>query len=112
MSAVEVVDSSSSRRRAVEGQALSSGPVDKFEYPEDDDVDSKGHKKEQSHWPTTGIGMEEQIPGVVEPTGRKEFVAGAYDDDDKWAKGKHHLNKQLSWVSTHKHLAHSAKPPS
>jgi hypothetical protein len=101
MSAVEVIDSSSSRRRAVEGQALSAAPVDKFELPEDEGDDSKGHKKDQSAWPTTGIGMEEQIPGVVEPSGRKEFKAGAYDDDDKWAKGKQR-QQQLSWVSSPK----------
>jgi len=94
MSAVEVVDSSSSRRRAVEGQALGSAPVDKFELPEDEDLSKV---KDQSHWPTTGIGMEGQIPGVAEPTRKKQFSAGAYDDDDKWTKPKQ-SNQPLSWV--------------
>ena len=107
MSAVEVIDSSSSRRRAVEGQALSAAPVDKFEVPEDED-DSKGHKKDQSAWPTTGIGMEEQIPGVVEPTGRKEFKAGGYDEDDKWAKGKQR-QQQLTWVSSRSPLREATR---
>lgn len=90
MSAVQVVDSSSSRRRAVEGQAALPGApstgVSAFELEDDEDNDDKGHKREQQ-WPVSGIGMEEQIPSVYQK----------YDQDDKWAKRR---AVDQSWVSS------------
>lgn len=91
MSAVEVVDSSSARRRAVEGQQPEV--VSQFQVAEEEE--DKGHRREEGGWPTTGIGMEEQTRGVVIPTGRKEF--NRIDDDDKW--NKHGKVTNQSWVS-------------
>lgn len=68
----------------------------------EDDVDDGG-KGDKSHWPTTGIGMEEQFNETVKPSGRKEFEAVGSSrkvkDSGKWDKLIPERRPASSWVS-------------
>lgn len=101
---MEVIDSSTARRRG-------GGPVvDAFAQPgsyEDDEKrklleEDDGGKGDKSHWPTTGIGMEEQFNETVKPSGRKEFEAVGSSrkvkDSGKWDKLIPERRPASSWV--------------
>lgn len=111
---MQVIDSSTARRRG------GAGPVvEGFQQPssssagtngaamagvgddnDNDDVDDGG-KGEKSHWPKSGIGMDEQFNETVQPSGAREFLPAntkSSREGSKWDKLIPDKKRNTTWV--------------
>lgn len=116
-SSMQVIDSSTARRRGgqgpvVEGVHLTSGTARRHAGglprvgddagDDGDESEDDGGKGDKSHWPMSGIGMEEQMNQVVQPSGAREFLPAntrKAKESSKWDKLIPDQRHNPTWVS-------------